>query len=65
MKSQNNILEISKSVKWIGALDYDIVSFDIVMTTDHGTTYNSYFIDAQKKTIIDTVKEKFKDDYLE
>lgn len=64
MKSKNEILEVSKAVKWIGALDYDIVSFDVVMSTDYGTTYNSYFIDAQKKTIIETTKEKFKEQYL-
>lgn len=64
MKSINKILDVSKTVKWIGALDYDIVSFDIVMSTDYGTTYNSFFIDAQKKTIIETTKEKFKEQYL-
>ncbi len=64
MKSINKILDVSKTVKWIGALDYDIVSFDVVMSTDYGTTYNSFFIDAQKKTIIETTKEKFKEQYL-
>ncbi len=62
---KNNILDISPSVKWIGVLDYDLVTFDVVMTTEYGTTYNSYFIDADKKTIIDTSKENFRDDYLE
>jgi len=64
MESKNEILDVSSSVKWIGVLDYDIVSFDIVMSTDYGTTYNSFFIDAHKKTIIETTKEKFKDQYL-
>jgi NADH oxidase (H2O-forming) len=60
----SEILEITKDVKWIGILDPDIVTFDIVMETKFGTTYNSYFINAQKKAIIETAKEKFKDDYL-
>ena len=34
------------------------------METKYGTTYNSYFIDAEKKTIVDTTKEKFWDEYL-
>jgi len=59
------VMDVSEHVKWIGILDYDIVSFDVVMKTDFGTTYNSYFINAEKKTIIDTAKESFKDDYLE
>jgi len=62
MKSE--ILTITNDVKWIGITDPDLVSFDIVMETKYGTTYNSYFIDAAKKTIIDTAKEKYKDDYL-
>jgi len=60
----NSILEIAEDIKWIGALDFDIVTFDVVMETEYGTTYNSYFINSDKKTIIDTVKEKFWEDYL-
>lgn len=59
----NRVLPVSSSVKWIGVLDYDIVTFDVVMTTEYGTTYNSYFIDAEKKAVIETTKEKFWDVY--
>jgi len=31
----------------------------VVMETMYGTTYNSYFINAEKKTVVETVKEKF------
>jgi NADH oxidase (H2O-forming) len=60
----SSIIEITKDVKWIGILDKDIVNFDIVMETHYGTTYNSYYIDAEKKAIIDTSKGKFKDEFL-
>lgn len=60
----NRIHKITDDVKWIGILDYEIVTFDIVMETEYGTTYNSYFIDAQKKTVIETAKEKFSETYL-
>lgn len=59
------VLDITKDLKWIGIQDKDIVTFDIVMETKFGTTYNSYYIDAEKKTIVDTAKEKFKTEYLE
>lgn len=59
------VLDVSPSVKWIGVLDYDIVTFDVVMETKYGTTYNSYFIDAEKPAIVETCKEKFWDVYLE
>lgn len=57
------VLDITPDVKWIGVLDYDIVTFDVVMETEFGTTYNSYFIDAEKKAVIETSKEKFWDVY--
>ncbi len=45
-----NIKKVSESVSWIGVLDRDLVTFDIVMETKYGTTYNSYFIDARQKS---------------
>ncbi len=57
------ILDVTADVKWIGVLDKDIVTFDVVMETKYGTTYNSYFINATHKAIIETAKEKFWDVY--
>ncbi|MBP7497255.1 MAG: FprA family A-type flavoprotein [Bacteroidales bacterium] len=59
-----NIKEITTDVKWIGALDPDLRTFDIVMETKSGTSYNSYFINADKKCIVETVKLKFWESYL-
>ena len=61
---KNGIIPLTNDVFWIGILDYDIVTFDVVMETRDGTTYNSFFINAGKKTIIDTAKETFKNEYL-
>lgn len=59
------VLPLNDSVKWIGILDPGLVTFDVVMETKYGTTYNSYFVDADKKAIIETSKEPFKDVYLD
>ncbi len=64
-KEDNKVIEITKDVSWVGILDYDIVTFDIVMETEYGTTYNSYFINADKKAIIETAKEKFAGVYMD
>ena len=64
-KEDKKVIGITKDVSWIGILDYDIVTFDIVMETEYGTTYNSYFINAEKKAIIETAKEKFAADYID
>ena len=60
----DRIIDVTGDVKWIGILDYDIRTFDIVMHTDFGTTYNSYLINADKKAIVEVVKEKFSETYL-
>jgi len=62
--TDHKILKVTEDVSWVGALDMDIVTFDIVMETKEGTTYNSYFINADKKVVIDTVKESFHDIFL-
>ena len=61
----NKVLPITDDVSWIGVLDPGLITFDIVMETKYGTTYNSYFINADKKTIIETTKEKFWPAYLD
>jgi len=63
-RTDNKVIDITTDVKWIGVLDYDIRTFDIVMHTNYGTTYNSFFINAEKKTIVELAKEKFSETYL-
>jgi flavorubredoxin len=62
--NQPHVLPLNDKVSWVGVLDEDIVTFDIVMETQYGTTYNAYFIDAEKKTVIDTVKQSFQGDFI-
>jgi NADH oxidase (H2O-forming) len=59
-----SVLQVTPDISWIGVPDKDIVTFDIVMETKFGTTYNSYFIQADKKVVIDTVKENHKELFL-
>jgi flavorubredoxin len=63
-KIDDKIIDVTNDVRWIGILDYDIRTFDIVMHTGYGTTYNSYFINAEKKAIVEVAKEKFSENYL-
>jgi flavorubredoxin len=64
-KIDDKIIDVTNDVRWIGILDYDIRTFDIVMHTGYGTTYNSYFINADKKAIIEVAKEKFSENYFQ
>jgi flavorubredoxin len=64
VRKDDRIIDITADVKWIGILDYDIRTFDIVMSTNYGTTYNSFFINAGKKALIEVAKEKFIGTYI-
>lgn len=59
-------LQLNENLWWIGALDPDLKTFDIIMTTEFGTTYNSYVVKGSEKTaIIETAKLKTYDQYIE
>lgn len=55
---------LHNDIYWIGALHPDLRVFDIIMQTKNGSTYNSYLIKDEKIAVIDTVKEKFAEQYL-
>ena len=58
-------VEIADDVYWIGALDPTLRTFDIILSTANGTTYNSYLIKGSEGVaIIDTVKENFSDEFF-
>ncbi len=61
----NEAVALSERVYWIGALDPDLRTFDIILKTANGTTYNSYLIrGSEGVAIIDTVKEGFASDFF-
>ncbi|WP_250277690.1 FprA family A-type flavoprotein [[Clostridium] colinum] len=59
-------LKVKEDIFWVGALDFDIRTFDVVMYTEYGTTYNSYVVKGSEKTaLIEAAKGKFFDEHLE
>jgi len=56
---------VSERVHWIGALDPSLRTFDIILKTANGTTYNAYLVrGSEGVAIIDTVKENFAQDFF-
>jgi flavorubredoxin len=56
---------LSERVNWIGALDPNLRTFDIILKTANGTTYNAYVVrGSEGVAIIDTVKEGFSNDFF-
>jgi hypothetical protein len=58
-------MSVAPGVHWIGAFDPDLRSFDIILRTANGTSYNAYAVRGEPGVaIIDTVKENFSADLL-
>jgi flavorubredoxin len=56
---------IAPGVHWIGVLDPDLRSFDIILRTANGTSYNAYAVRGSSGVaIIDTVKANFADSFF-
>ena len=59
-----NKIELARDVYLVGKIDDRDVPFHRLVLTK-GTTYNSYFIDSELPTVIDTVDISFGREYLE
>jgi flavorubredoxin len=58
-------IKIKKDLYYIGVSDPDIRTFDIIMKTANGTTYNAYLLKTSEGVIIfDTVKDEFADEFF-
>ncbi|MFI3218828.1 MAG: FprA family A-type flavoprotein [Methylococcales bacterium] len=58
-------IALSERVHWIGALDPTLRSFDIILKTANGTSYNAYLVRGSAGVaVIDTVKEGFAGDFF-
>lgn len=58
-------IALSERVHWIGALDPNLRTFDIILKTANGTSYNAYLVRGSAGVaVIDTVKESFAGDFF-
>lgn len=58
-------IRVAERVHWVGVLDPDLITFDIIMKTDRGTTYNSYLVQGDTRTaLVETVKAGFEGELL-
>ena len=57
--------ELLPGVHWVGAFDPGLRSFDIILKTANGTSYNAYAVrGSEGVAVIDTVKEEFADEFF-
>ncbi|MHA1917838.1 MAG: anaerobic nitric oxide reductase flavorubredoxin [Candidatus Ranarchaeia archaeon] len=58
-------MKIKNNITWVGARDWELRQFHgNELSTDHGSTYNSYLIQEEKTVLIDTVWKPFAKDFI-
>ena len=63
--NHNKPIEIVDNIFFIGAFDPDIRTFDIIMKTANGSSYNAYLIKTEEGVIIvDTVKLEYQNEFF-
>lgn len=61
-----DIVQVKNGVFFTGAFDPKIRTFDIIMKTANGSSYNSYVIrGSEGVAVMDTVKKEFSDEFFE
>lgn len=59
-------VEVMDGVHWVGALDPDLRTFDVILKTANGTSYNAYTVrGSEGVAVIDTVKQEYNDVFFE
>jgi len=58
------VKEVKKDIYWVGAIDWDRRLFDELIPLPDGTSYNSYLIKGQKKTVLIDTVDPTKEDIL-
>lgn len=65
VSSHRKAVEFADGVYWTGALDPSLRTFDIILRTANGTTYNAYLVrGSEGVAVIDTVKENFSGEFF-
>ena len=59
------MLQLKDNLFYVGVQDPDLRTFDIIMNTPHGTSYNAYVLKGSEKTaLIEAAKLGFADEYF-
>lgn len=57
--------ELKNGIYYVGAINPNLRVFDIIMSTEYGTSYNSYLVKGDKTALVETIHEDFYDTMLD
>lgn len=58
-------IKIKENIYSVGVLNPNMRTFDVIMRTEYGTSYNAYLIKGEKTALIETVHPRFFEEYYE
>ncbi len=58
-------MRIRDGIYWVGTMNPTLRTFDVIMRTEYGTTYNSYLICDEKTAILDGSHQKLAGPFLD
>ena len=61
----NNLKQLTQDIYWIGGSDRRLERFENIFPIPEGVSYDSYFVDDDKKIVFDTADISVSDQYLE
>jgi flavorubredoxin len=65
VSAHREAVPVADGAFWIGALDPTLRSFDIILKTANGTTYNAYLVrGSEGVAVVDTVKVGFEEQFF-
>lgn len=57
--------KLKDDIYYIGSFNPNLRIFDIIMSTEFGTTYNAYLIKGERTALIETVHNRFADEFMD
>ncbi len=59
------MIKLANDLYYVGVKDPDLKTFDVIVPTETGTTYNAYLLRGEKTVLFETVHDDFADELLE
>jgi flavorubredoxin len=59
-----NMLKLKDNIWYVGVINPNLRVFDIIMSTEYGTTYNAYLIKGDKTALVESVHNRFSEQFF-
>ncbi|MGI6168633.1 MAG: FprA family A-type flavoprotein [Christensenellales bacterium] len=63
--AKHSAVKMKDGFYYVGVQDPGLRTFDVVMHTEYGTSYNSYLVRGEKVALVEAVKDGFQGEHLE